>query len=74
MSDIRKWLIEAERRFLEGEMDAREIDMRDRSRVFQAGYDGSCDECGDLIVEGDRVRYVEGDLIHEECDTLEGEE
>lgn len=41
---------------------------RDLGPVFAASYDGGeCDECGDDILEGDEVLFVDGDLTHYQC-------
>lgn len=37
------------------------------SRPFTARYDGRCAGCDAGIGEGDRVRYVDGQLVHEGC-------
>lgn len=36
--------------------------------TFTAKYSGRCaGDCGDSIVPGDAVRYVDGDLVHDDC-------
>lgn len=38
--------------------------------AFVAKYRGNCAaECGEEIVPGDRVVYVDDELVHEECET-----
>lgn len=41
---------------------------RDLGPVFHASFDGGeCGECGDEILEGDEVLFVDGDLTHYVC-------
>ncbi len=35
--------------------------------MFEAKYHGRCAECEDEIEPGDRVRYVDGGLVHVGC-------
>lgn len=44
----------------------------DRGPWFTAGFNSVCgggaaDGCGDLIEEGDRVRYVDGVVVCQDC-------
>lgn len=34
--------------------------------VFTAEFPGDCEDCG-FDMQGDRVRYVDGDLMHAAC-------
>lgn len=41
---------------------------RDLGPVFSASFDGGeCGECGDVILEGDQVLFVDHELTHWEC-------
>lgn len=37
------------------------------SRVFTALYPGTCGECEEEIAPGDEVRFVDDELVHEDC-------
>jgi hypothetical protein len=38
------------------------------SRIFEAQYESPCQgDCGDDVRPGDRVRYVDDDLMHAAC-------
>lgn len=37
------------------------------SRPFEASYPGRCPGCDCPIEPGERVRYVDDDLLHEAC-------
>lgn len=39
----------------------------DRGPWFTAAYDSECGGCGDLIEEGDRMRYVDGVVVCPDC-------
>lgn len=39
---------------------------RDLGPVFVAAYPGTCPECGDQL-EGEEVRYDDGELMHADC-------
>ena len=38
-----------------------------KTTVFAARYPGKCSACGETIEEGDRVGYVEDELVGECC-------
>lgn len=35
--------------------------------VFSARFPGRCGECGEQIEEGDDIRMIDGDAIHDDC-------
>lgn len=35
---------------------------------FEAKYHGRCSDCGERIEPGERVRYEDDELVHDECD------
>ena len=39
----------------------------DGSRTFVARYPGTCAGCGFDVVEGERIRYHDGRVVHEDC-------
>lgn len=39
----------------------------ERSKVFEAMFPDSCEECQQDITPGDRVLYLDDDLVHEDC-------
>lgn len=39
----------------------------DGSRTFVARYDGTCRGCGFDITVGQRIRYHQGMIVHEDC-------
>jgi len=46
-------------------------DRADVGPVFRAavepGWNSDCGDCGSLMMEGDRVRYVEGEVCCDQC-------
>ena len=36
--------------------------------IFRARYHGRCAECDEHIRPGDEVVYLEGDVVHADCD------
>lgn len=39
------------------------------SRVFGAWSSDTCGQCGEEIEPGEQVQFVDGSLVHEDCDT-----
>lgn len=51
-----------------GECHPPVISSADLGPIFSARYPGECaGDCGDVIAEGDQVRYVDDELMHAEC-------
>lgn len=41
--------------------------MSTSRKTFTAVYDGSCNECGDDIFEGDEIAYLDDDVVCADC-------
>ena len=39
----------------------------DGSQIFEVQYHGTCASCGEHIEPGDLVRYLDDEVIHEDC-------